>query len=135
MSALRQHVYALVAASPELAALGYGPEGVYPNYSPDSPPQTRFLVLRWGQTARGIGGANQISLNVWLYNREPDFGPITDAIMVLREMLPDMIGNVLPGGKGSVLGVDWQGDTDDAYDDAYRAWVRQSQHTLTASGI
>lgn len=130
---LRQAVYALLVASPELEMLGYGEEVILPNFTPDGPSGDRFLTLRWGTTQVRIGPANRVRLGVWVYNRQPDFEPISKALKEVRRLLPTLAGVVMAPGE-SVLGVDYEGDSDDLYDDGYRAHVRWTSHTITASG-
>lgn len=133
-NSLRQAVWTLLGGSTALTEAGYPQDAIYPNFAPDAPTQQRFCVLRWSTVARGIGPVNPASLTVWFYNREPDFAPIMDAIMETRRILPTLEAERLPDGVSAVLGVSWQGDTDDAYDDVYRAWVRTTSHLIVASG-
>ena len=130
---LRNAVYALLKASTDLEAAGYPPESVSPNFTPDGPEGDRFLVLRWGITNRGISVVNQVRLSVWVYNRQPDFGPIADALKAVKATLPTLAGVVMAPGE-SVLAVDYTGDSDDLYDDGYQAHTRWCSHTITASG-
>lgn len=130
---LRQAVFGLYVATPELAALGLTEETIYPTFTADGPAGDLFLVLRWGTTTRGIGPVNRIRLACWVYNRQPDFGPISDALLIIRHRLPALAGVVMAEGH-SVLSVDYEGDSDDLYDDGYRAHTRWTAHTITASG-
>ena len=130
---LRQSVFGLLTASPVLASLGYGEGSISPTFTPDGPPGDRFMVLRWGITSRGIFPVNRVRLAVWAYNRQPDFGPIADALLEVRRRLPTLGGVVMAPGE-AVLSVDYEGDSDDLYDDGYRAHVRWTSHTITASG-
>lgn len=132
-SVLRQAVYALLTSSPDLATLGLGQGAILPNFTPEGPSGDRFMVLRWGTTSVGIAQVNRVRLGVWVYNRQPDFQPITDALQVVRNLLPALAGVVMAPGH-SVLSVDYEGDSDDLYDDGYRAHVRWTSHTITASG-
>ena len=130
---LRQAVFARYLASPVLAGLGLTEDTIYPNFSPDSPSSDKFLVIRWGITTKGVGAANTVSITCWIYNREPDYGPISDALLEIRAILPSMIGFRMSATE-AILGVGYAGDSDDLYDDAYRAWTRYTSHTITASG-
>lgn len=132
-SVLRQYVFALYSENQVLTGLKYDAEAIYPNWAPDAPPQDRFIILRWGVTARGIGAANPVRLGCWVYNREPDYGPISSALKEIRRILPELPGTRMPEGE-SILGVDYEGDSEDLYDDGYRAYVRWTSHTITASG-
>lgn len=130
---LRQAVFALLVATPELAAVGLNEETILPNFTPEGPQGDHFLVLRWGGTTPGIGNVNQVRLACWVYNRQPDFGPIIDAIKAINVRLPSLAGNVMAPTE-SVLAVDYEGQSDDLFDTGYRAHTRWCSHLITASG-
>src|SRR4051794_19813075 len=108
---LRQAVYAQYTASPILTGLGYKEDTIFPNYSPDSVEANRFLVIRWGVTARGYGKVNSVSIQCWAYNREPDYGPISSALLEIRRLLP-LLEAVRMSPTEAVLGVLYGGDSD-----------------------
>jgi len=130
---LRQAVFALYVASPVLTGLGFDENTISPNFSVDGPAGERFLVIRWGTTNRGIGRVNRVRLQCWVYNRQPDYVPIVNAILEIRTRLPSLAG-VRMSPTEAVLSVDYEGDSDDLYDDGYRAYTRWTSHTITASG-
>lgn len=130
---LRQAVFAQYTNSPVLEGLGLTEETIYPNFSPDAPQGDRFLVLRWGVTNKGIGPVNRVRLGCWVYNRQPDYGPIADALKEIRALLPALAG-VKMSPTEAILSVDYEGDSEDLYDDGYRAYTRWTSHTITASG-
>lgn len=130
---LRQYVYGLLVAAPGLEEAGYEPGSISPNFTPDAPEGERFLVLRWGVTSPGIGRVNHVTLSVWAYNRQADYGPISDVLKLVKAQLETLPGAVMAPGE-SVLAVRSGGDSDDLYDDGYRAYTRWCSHTITASG-
>lgn len=132
-STLRQFIYAAYLNSPVLADLGLVEANIFPNFSPDGVPDPLFMVIRWGVTARGIGAVNRVSLGCWVYNREPDYGPIADAIKEIRQILPPLAGMRMTSSE-AIVDVRYEGDSDDLYDDGYRAYTRWTSHTITASG-
>lgn len=131
---LRQYVYSLLVGAPGLAEAGYDPESISPNFTPDAPTQERFLIIRWGVVTVGIAQVNHVRLSVWAYNRQPDYGPIADALKAVRARLDTLSGGVVMAPGESVLAVRFEGDSDDLYDDGYRAHTRWCSHTITASG-
>ena len=130
---LRQAIFGLLVASPTLAGLGLNGNTISSNFSPDAPAGDRFLILRWGTTTRGIGPVNRVRLQAWMYNRQPDFGPISDALLEIRLRLPTLAGARMSSTE-AILAIDYEGDSDDLYDDGYRAHTRWCSHTITASG-
>lgn len=130
---LRNAVLAALVATPGLAALGYTEDVILPNFTPDAPQGDCFLVLRWGVTNPGLAQINQVRLAIWAYNRQPDYGPITDALKLAAPSLRNLAGIVMAPGQ-SVLAVRFEGESDDLYDDGYRAYTRWCSHLITASG-
>jgi len=132
-SILRQAVFACFLNSPVLAELGLTEATISPNFSPDGPIGDRFLVIRWGATSKGIGAVNRIGIGCWAYNRQPDYEPISKALLEIRKLLPPLAG-IRMSPSEAILGVGYEGDSDDLYDDGYRAYTRWTSHTITASG-
>lgn len=130
---LRQAVFAHLLSRPVLAEVGLDEETISPNFSPDGPRGDLFLVLRWGITSRGIGPVNRIDLGCWMYNRQPDFLPIARVLLEIRSCLP-LLAGIRMAPTEAILSVDYGGDSDDLYDDGYRAYTRWTSHTITASG-
>lgn len=130
---LRQFVYARFTASSVLASLKLTEAVIFPNWAPDAVDADMFLVMRWGITSRGYGRVNHCDLGCWVYNRQPDYGPIADALAEIKIILPTMIANKMNANE-AILGVGYNGDSDDLYDDGYRAYTRWTSHTITASG-
>lgn len=130
---LRQFVYAHYVASSGLENLGFTKANIYPNFSADAPDGDLFMVIRWGVTVPGVGNVNRVSLGCWVYNRQPDYGPISDTLKEIRRILPELEAKVMSPNE-SIINVKYEGDSDDLYDDGYRAYTRWTSHTITASG-
>jgi len=130
---LRQAVFACFLNSPVLADLGLSEDNISANFTPDGPAGDLFLVLRWGSTSKGVGPANRVALGCWMYNRQPDYAPIANVLLEIRRLLPTLVGARMSPTE-AVLGVGYEGDSDDLYDDGYRAYARWTGHTITASG-
>jgi len=130
---MRQAFFAHVVETPGLEDLGFARESISPGFTPDGPSGDRFMIMRWGLTTPGIGAVNQVRLSIWVYNRQPDYQPIADALLLLRPRLALMEAVVMAPGE-SVLAVRFEGDSEDLYDDGYRAHTRWCSHLITASG-
>lgn len=131
--ALRQTVFALYTNDALLNDIGFNTDNVYPNWTPDAHAGDLFLVLRWGVVAPGIARVNRPDLSCWVYNRQPDYVPIIGALDRIRILLATLAGTRINDTE-AVVDVEFRGDSDDLYDDGYRAYVRYSNHTITASG-
>lgn len=140
MNGLRNAALELLKNDSFMNGCGYGPNNLYPAFSRDSPPEAvegqQFGILKWGTTEAGIGGVNSVVVELWLYNREPDFGPIGDALYQARTLLGGLVGRQVQISPvpGWVLGVHWDGAGTDGWDDLYKAVLRSESYTITASG-
>lgn len=118
---------------------GYDADSLYAQFSRDAPPETvegrTFGVLKWGTTERGVGRVASTTLELWLYNKAPDYAPIGDGLLRARVLLDELVGtNVDAAENAWVLGVRWEGAGPDGYDDMYQAVLRSESYTITASG-
>lgn len=133
--ALRELVYRSLSNVAALEIAGLVPGAVYPAFSPDSPAERVWLVLRWGTTVPGVGPANSGDLALWAYDREERYDRIEEVLKACRPIMDSLVAAVLaPAGSGAILGVNWQGSGPDGYDDTYPAWTRFESYLVTASG-
>lgn len=139
MKHLRDLVFNAIQSDGIMNSLGIDVDSLYPTYARQdaiySVEGNRFMILRWGPTEIGIGPVKPVTLDAWMYNREPDYGPITDALSRVRAILAGLVGAPVDAGhSGWVNGVQFQGGTADLFDDVYGAYVRSESHRITASG-
>ena len=135
MNSLRNKVYNVLAADSTLAALGMPSSSLWPS-APESPDGRNFMVLRWGSLERGVGVANHVNLQVWAYDRDGGYGDIGPQLLRVRFILDSLIGQALDGSAtGWVNGVEFQGSSDDLWDDVYVAATRYEAYRVTASGV
>lgn len=131
---LQNKVFNQLKADPALNALGITEPTLYPAYSPDSPQEQRFAVLRWGPIEPGLGGARHIELYLWAYERDEDYQYINQILTRFREIF-----NAWPGtgtaGQGWVLGVIELGSSPNLRDDVYESYTRNEGVRITASGL
>jgi hypothetical protein len=128
---VRDEVWDALAHDSVLNSLGITSDNLYPGLmTPDSPPQDLFVVLRWGVTDRGPGrNAGSVeNLSVWAYNRQTDYGPILDVLSRCRTVLLGI------RGPGAIIQVDYRGDSEDLWDDGYRAVTRNSTYQIPNGG-
>lgn len=139
MNNLRNFVYDLAISRPALVALGLSAANVYPVYSRDSTPAAiegdRFLILRWGPAEPGVGPVVPVGLDIWAYDRSPEYSWIMDILRAFRPALEESVGAPLSEARADWMnGVNWQGSTPDLFDDMYNAYTRSESYRLVASG-
>jgi hypothetical protein len=139
MNGLRDTVLNLLQSDPAMNGYGYGPKNLYPAFGRDAPPEgvegQQFGVVKWGTSEPGLGRVNAVVMEIWLYNREPDFVPIGCALFRARAIMDALTARqVQVNPPGWVLGVRWDGAGTDGWDDLYKAVLRSESYTITASG-
>lgn len=128
---VRDQVWAVLASDPGLASLGIDATNMYPGMmTPDTPAGDLWVVLRWGVTDVGPGrDAGRVeNLSIWAYNRQSDYGPILDVLARCKAVLLGI------SGPGAIIQVDYRGDSEDLWDDGYRAVTRNSSYRIPAGG-
>lgn len=139
MKALRDFVFDLVKADPQLNALGLTVDNLYPVYGRQDATYTiegdRFMVLRWGPASVGIGPSNPVELAPWAYDISPEYSWIDAVLLRTRRLLePLNDGAVLnPERTAFLSGVSWQGSGPDLFDDLYNRYTRSESYRLVAS--
>jgi len=134
--ALQQFLYDLLKSDPALNSIGYTEEGLFAAESPDSPRAnlSKWIVIRWGVVAPAIARdvrSRGRDVTIWAYNREPDFGPINNALNRINDLLLSL-GTVDTGSGWITEAVD-TGSSEDLYDDGYQAVTRNWSYRIIAS--
>lgn len=128
----RDVVWQRLTTDPQLAVLGIDSLTTFGVMGADSPRREGvWVVLRWGLIEPGPGRdslSNVVNLDVWAYNAEPDYKPVVDVLQRCRALLVGM------EGFSGVSSVQWTGDSEDLWDDVYRAVTRNSSYRIAASG-
>lgn len=136
MNGLRSLVFTTLKSDVQLNSLGISESSLYPVYSRDSTPEAiegpRFAILRWGASEVGIGACIPVTLDLWVYDRSPDYGYIMQILKRARTLLDSLIN--AQTADGWVTGVNWQGGSPDLIDDMYNAYTRNESYRIVASG-
>jgi hypothetical protein len=131
---LRDRVYDALTSDPTLIALGLTTDTLYPAGTDTIQAET-FAVMRWGVTEVGPGNdsdARVENMNLWAYNRAGNYTPITGILRAARSVLLGLAGT--PINPGWIIGLNWNGDSTDLFDDGYKAWTRNSAYRIAATG-
>jgi hypothetical protein len=139
MNGLRSIVLDRLAADSEMNGFGYDSASLYAQFSRDATPEyiegRRFGILKWGTTERGVGRVNSTTLEIWLYDKDPDYSAIGSALLRARILLDALPGVQLDAAENAwCLDARWEGASPDGYDDMYKAVLRSESYTITASG-
>ena len=122
---------ALSSAPESLGQLGFEADWVYAGDT-DGPEGDRFLILRYGTATRGMGAVNRTNFVVWAYERNKDHDFVARVLKRVRDLLEGV--EAARTEVGWITRIEWAGDGEDFYDDAYRAPGRNSGYQLIDSG-
>lgn len=130
---VREAVYQALTGDPVLNGMGINTDTVYGGQmTVDSPEAQKFVVLRWGQTEVGPGrrpGKGCVeNLAIWAYNRQTDYGPILDILARCRVVLDGIVAS------NGIIQVDFQGSSEDLWDDVWRAITRNHSYRIPTGG-
>lgn len=139
---VRELMYGLVSNDPVLNGLHLNQSTLYANFGADSPQHDFFAVLRWGgevttlTAQRGRLKVTERSCSLWVYDRQPTYDRINDAIKRWCEIMDALEARRTGDGTydGFISSTYWEGDGDDAYDDALERYTKSSTYTIIASG-
>lgn len=133
MSTLRDAVFNAVKNDAVLLGYGIDEGSTYPQWTVDTPATQRWVVLRWGVTTVGIGGARPIDLGVWVYDKNPSYDTILAILRRIRQIMELM--PLVRTDEGSIIEAVWTGSSDDLHDPNYNAYVRNESYRIVATGI
>lgn len=122
----RAALFSLVQSDSELAL-----ENVYPTNSVDTAPEDWFAVITWGVTSKSFGTIGSDQVQIWLHDRNRDYGRINAGLTRLKELLTDTIHR--EGDDGVVLAAaEWNGESQDLRDDGYGTLTRYAEFTTVS---
>lgn len=124
-----QHVLSKAGKQPAVIAATSGADGDLGDAVLPRP----HLILRWGSLSPGIGPVNRKDLTVWAHDEPGDYGDIETLLNRVRAVLTDMVAKPLSNG-GWLTCVEWQGDSEDGYDDGPGTITRNGTYIITGSG-
>lgn len=127
----RAAIYDALKNDAQIAAVAPG-YGCYPNNAVDTPGDDQFLILRWLDVSPGVvKGRGPRSLQVWAHDHSGSYGVIDDMLKRVTEILLDM--QQVQGADGfTVTQVDYNGESQDLYDDGFRTITRNVAFTVVS---
>lgn len=131
---IRSFVYGLVTSDPTMNGYGINADTVWANGAPDSPQSEVFGILRWGlESNQGVGRqAKGHDVALWVYDSNADYTRIRQILKRWHALVESIPGQFTTDGW--VLGITWEGDGRDDYDEVYARYMRDSNYTIVASG-
>lgn len=124
----RSPLYKLLSEDTRLQELGF--VQVYTQNSVDTPPEARFIVIRWEQPGdRVFAQKAPDHATIWFHDKDRDYGQIDLGIERVKEIVQGAVH--VPGGDGWVLTqAHWNSDGPDLADDGFNTVVRWTDITV-----
>lgn len=82
----REHLAQLVAQSAVLRALGLPENAVFQADTAESPEGRPFVVVRWGDEIRNVGGSWVRSVDWWVYDEFGDYNRASNIAKGIQDM-------------------------------------------------
>jgi hypothetical protein len=144
---LRQHIYDRLAADAALNSLGLSSETLWAGQSAGAQvtavaDQRFFAIMNWGYRNAALSGQRgplrsyEQWLDVYIYNKDDDYAPITKVLQRIQEMCDEIVAESTGSDAkdGYVSCAEWTGESQDSYDEVYMANMRYGSMTLVANG-
>jgi hypothetical protein len=104
--------------------------------------QRIFAIMNWGFRNPGLMGQRgplrsyEQDLDIYVYNKDDDFAPITLILQRLQEMADLMVAEKTGVGSadGWITCCEWTGESGDSYDEVYMANSRYGSMSFVATG-
>lgn len=119
------------SAPDALGGIGLLPENVYAA-GIDTPRGELFVTIRFGLSDPGMGASKRTQVTVWAYDRDRDYLRIEAMLKRVRILLEGL--EAARTAEGWITSVEWSGDSEDLYDDIYKASARNSTFMMIDSG-
>lgn len=127
--AARAALYTLLDTDSTLASLGV--QEVYPTNAVDTPEEECFLVIKWDPTRAAFGNIGQDRVQIWVHDKDRDYGRIGAILRHLRDLIPAQVH--LAGADGRTLSTaEWRGESQDLFDDGYGTCTRYADFTVAS---
>lgn len=122
-AALQSLLEADLATGQPLAEIGF--EAAYGSNAVDTPPEQRFIIVRWEDTTRAFGHHGPQRVTIWFHDRDQDYARIDAAIEHVKTRLAAVVHRY-GADRWIMTQADWRGDSQDLIDDGFRTQTRNS---------
>lgn len=124
-AALRQLV--IEACAPEIAS-----DRIIPAGAVDTPKGPKpFVIIKWGSSDAVFGQTGPTNVDLWFYDFQRTYVRLSPIIQRCKDAITP--AEHVSGEDGFVLTqADWVSDSEDLYDDVYKAVLRRSTFRVAA---
>jgi hypothetical protein len=125
----RASVQSLLEGDATLQGLGFF--SVEAANSVDTPPDNRFLIVKWLNKSIAFGSEGSTILQIWAHDVDKDYTQIGKALKRIREILLGAVHVVGEDGWSLTVAED-AGEGPDLYDDGYGTCVRYAEFSVVS---
>lgn len=124
---MRKPLFHLLTTDPELNTLGLSATNVFGAATAISPEMRPFAVLKYGldTTAFGVTGSQVVQF--WVYDEGSSYTRINDCLDRVKQLISQTADLVIGDQRFAVA--DWNGLSEDMYDDIYKCITRYAVFT------
>lgn len=133
MSTVHALVFSALSSDTQLQTLGIDADSCWAAGSFEGPQPTPFMVMRWGNTVKGIGPSNSATLMVFVHDDPGSYERINAIIVRAREVIKALAAS---GDSGNwITAVEWLGDSGELNEEAYRTITRNAEFNVVANTL
>jgi hypothetical protein len=133
MATVRDLVFAALTNDSQLNTLGINVDHTWAAGALDGPQPTPFMVIRWGNTNRGIGPVNSSECTLYVHDDPGDYGRISAILSRARAVMSALAASGVAANW--IIDVQWQGDSGDLADDVYKTVMRNGSFNVVANTL
>lgn len=133
MSTVRDLVFHALTSDTELTALGIDTNHAWASGSVEGPQPAPFIVIKWGNTSKGIGPINTAPVQIFVHDDIGDYGVINSILLRVRAVMTGLAAHGYAANW--IIEVDWLGDSGDLADDTYKTLMRNAEFNVVANTL
>lgn len=119
----RKAIYSMLTTDERLQALGMSQETTYGSATLQSPSESLFTVLKYGDDTAFLGMLSTQSLEVWVYDEPGSYVRINKVIDIVKQILTENV-DVVDDDGGRFSQARWMSTSRELYDDIYKRITR-----------
>jgi len=130
---MRKPLYHLFTTDPELNSLGLSSANVFGAATAESPEMRPFAIIKYGLDTAAFGATGSQVVQFWVYDEGNSYVRINNILERVKQLILTTAGLVIDGQRFTVA--DWNGSSEDLYDDIYRCITRYAMFTAVGGKV
>lgn len=128
---MKEIVYSALSDDAILNAYGVNGQNTYSSNVKSNYDEKFFVIIRWGfvsqrLTSQAPNGKQFVS--IWVHDKQRDTNKIDRVIRRIFDILTNL--KDISDADGRVTQIDWQGDSEEGYDDQFGTTTRSTDYVI-----